>query len=353
MSEGDGAEAVEPPVGRPPGRPLDRRGALRLVAATGLSMAAGAWLGRDLLHRAGLHRVEETRSRLGTLVSLTAVHPEAAGARAVVAAGFEEIERLEGLLSRHALDTPMARLNANGALADPPADLLTVLDAARRWHRRTRGAFDPTVAPLLELWAGRDGASSPSAAALRRARALVGFDAVSWSAERVSLGRPGARLTLDGIAKGFVVDRTVAALVGAGAERVLVDAGGDLASGGPGSATEPWPVLVQDPRRPAAALGEVRLAGRAVASSGDYMQAFTRDLRHHHVLDPRTGRSPVHTAGVTVTAPSAMDADALSTALMVMGGEEGVALAESIPGVEALVVGKRGDRRHSSGFGRS
>ncbi len=333
---------------------MDRRRALRLMAATGLAAASGAWLGGGLLRRAGLHRVEETRALLGTLVTLTAVHPEREGARAVVRAGFAEIERLEGLLSRHAPGTPMARLNATGTLPAPPPELLAVLDAAGAWHRRTGGAFDPTVAPLLELWAGRAarGEGPPPADTLRRARALVGFEAVRWDEAEVTLGRPGARLTLDGIAKGYVIDGAVEALVRAGAERVLVDAGGDLASGGPLAAVEPWAVLVQDPRRRDASVGEVRLAGHAVASSGDYMQAFTRDLRHHHVLDPRTGRSPDHTSGVTVTARTAMDADALSTALMVLGGEEGVALAESIPGTEALVVGKRGERWRTSGFGR-
>jgi thiamine biosynthesis lipoprotein len=157
-------------------------------------------------------------------------------------------------------------------------------------------------------------------------------------------------VTLDGIAKGYVVDRTVATLVGAGADRVLVDAGGDMASGGQGSIDEPWTVAVQDPRDESRAVGLVRLAGECIATSGDYLQSFTEDRSAHHIIDPRTGRSPAHTASVSVVAESAMAADALSTAVMVLGPDAGVRLLEPLDGVEGLVVTKGGEALRTKGF---
>lgn len=115
-------------------------------------------------------------------------------------------------------------------------------------------------------------------------------------------------------------------------------------------ADEPWTIGVQDPHSDAGSLGRVRLAGNAVATSGDYMQAFTADRRHHHVLDPRTGRSPREVSAVTVVTDTAMDADALSTAIMVLGPEEGLALLERLPSAEGVIVGKDGHRYASAGF---
>jgi FAD:protein FMN transferase len=142
----------------------------------------------------------------------------------------------------------------------------------------------------------------------------------------------------------------VQAIAAAGAERVMVDAGGDIGSGGAAVGDDPWTIAIEDPHQPGRSVGRVRLAGQAIATSGDYMQAFTQDRRHHHILDPRTGRSPEHTSSVTVTAATAMDADALSTALLVLGPEEGLALLERVPGAEGVVVTKDGRRFASQGL---
>ena len=292
----------------------------------------------------------ETRPRLGTLVTITAVHADGALAREIVRSGFGEIERLEGVLSRHADGTPMARLNRMGILDDAPEELLLVLRRAGEIHGLSAGAFDPSVLPLLRLYEeGSAVGRLPGDEDLDRVRATVGFDKVEIGARRVRLPAGGA-LTLDGIAKGYVVDRAVAALAQAGAERVMVDAGGDIASGGVGVEREPWVVAIQDPIHADRSAGRVRLAGEAVATSGDYMQAFTQDRRHHHILDPRTGRSPEHTSSVSVVAPTAMDADALSTALLVLGPAAGLELLARVPGAEGLVIDKDGTRHASPGM---
>jgi thiamine biosynthesis lipoprotein len=157
-------------------------------------------------------------------------------------------------------------------------------------------------------------------------------------------------VTLDGIAKGYIVDRAVGVLKEKGAERVLVDAGGDLGSASNTSQDAEWKVAVQDPRNESGSIGTLHLRDQSVATSGDYFQYFTEDKRLHHIIDPRTGRSPEHTSAVTVVAPTAMDADALSTAVMVLGPPDGLRLLNKLENVEGLIVTKEQDILRSKGL---
>jgi thiamine biosynthesis lipoprotein len=338
---------------------LARREALRITAVAGVGLALGGGLLASVLRQAGLHRARVTRVQLGTLVTITAVHPDPVAAREMVDAAFAEIERLEAILSRHRPDTPLARLNRYGVVGDAPPELTHVVGRALELGSLTAGAFDVTVGPLLAAYTSHFASemgveraeSAPPEAEIRAALARVDYRTVVVRADEIRLGLAGSSLTLDGIAKGYVVDRAVATLTDAGAGRVIVDAGGDMAAGAMPGSEEPWRVAVQDPRS-SGSLGTLELSGECVASSGDYMQAFTRDLRHHHIVDPRTGRSPDHTSGVTVVAPTAMDADALSTAAFVMGPRDGLALLEGLDGVEGLIVTKDQAQLRTRGFVR-
>ena len=336
------------------GASIPRRQALRITAVVGLGGALGGGLVSAVLRRAGLHRVSETRTRMGTVVTITVVHPEGPDAKAMVTDAFAEVDRLEGLLSRHRPETPLSRLNASGRLEGAPAELTRVVERALHWSRLTSGAFDPTVKPLLDLydaWFARR-AGPPSSAAVRSALAVVDHRGVHVEGAAIALAQPGMALTLDGIAKGYVVDRTVDVLVAHGADRVMVDAGGDMSSAGRGSIDEPWTVAVQHPRDERAAIELVQLGGDCIATSGDYMRAFTDDLRFHHIVDPRTGYSPLDASSATVLAATAMDADALSTAALVLGPEAGIELLEGLSEVEGLIVGKDGRRARTSGMRR-
>lgn len=329
------------------GREVSRREALRITAVAGLATAVGGSLGMALWRDARLHRVSATRTRLGTLVNLTAVHPDAVRARRMVDAGFAEMERLEGILSRYRADSAVGRLNETGVIEGAPRELLVVVETAKRLAEESGGAFDPTILPLLETYrrAFEDGGRPPATDAVRAASALVDHRRLRLEGSKLALDGVGMGITLDGIAKGFVVDETVETLEAEGAERVLVDAGGDMAAGGG------WRVGVEDPHRRAGLVETIHLDVGGVATSGDYVHAFTRDRSHHHVIDPRTGRSPPEISSVTVTAASAMMADALSTTVMVLGPEEGLRFLDGYPGAEGLVVTKSGDRLRTEGFG--
>jgi thiamine biosynthesis lipoprotein len=289
---------------------------------------------------------------MGTLVTISVVHPDPREARSMVAASFAEMERLEGVFSRHRPGTAVSELNATGRVQAPPWELVEVLSRSEHYSRASGGAFDPTIAPLRSLHerSFRERGHAPTADEVERARELVDYRMLRVGKDYIRFERPDMAITLDGIAKGYIVDRTVGVLTDAGFERVMVDAGGDMASAGRGSTTDPWTVAIQDPHDDASYAGLVRLAGECIATSGDYMQAFSGDRRFHHIIDPRTGVSPEETSSVTVVAGSAMEADALSTALLVLGPDEGMRLLDRTRDVQGLIVEKDGRQTRSAGF---
>jgi thiamine biosynthesis lipoprotein len=232
--------------------------------------------------------------------------------------------------------------------------VLEVVQKGLDYSALTAGAFDITIAPLLNLYYSsfsETGAALPREE-VRRALALVGFQHVQVSHREIAFEKPGMAVTLDGIAKGYIVDRAVEVLRERGAERVLVNAGGDMASAGAALGDDAWRIGLQDPRVADGNLGILQLRGESVATSGDYMQYLTPDMSLHHIIDPRTGSSPAHTSAVSVVAPSAMAADALSTAALVLGPREGMELLDRLDGIEGMIVTKGQTVLTSSGLSR-
>jgi thiamine biosynthesis lipoprotein len=327
-----------------------RREALRITAVAGIGLALAGGGVAELVRRANLHRVSVTRKQMGTAVTVTVVHTDADEASAMVNGALNEIERLEGVFSRYRPDTPVAHLNREGLVTDAPEELIEVVSLALDYSRMTDGAFDVTVAPVLNLYASSFAVTDlpPADAEVSVAMVLVGWQGLRVDGRTIELERPGMAITLDAIAKGFVVDRAVAALTAAGADRVIVEAGGDIATRS--DRGDPWQVAIQDPHDPRGSLGVVQLRGESLASSGDYMQYFTPDRRLNHTIDPRTGRSPQQSSASSVRAPTAMDADALSTAVFVLGPREGIALLDRLERVEGMIVTKTGELFTSRSF---
>lgn len=306
---------------------MNRRDALRAIlriGGAGAVLAAGFGAVRQLDCMALPGRrgrlVSATRLGMGTVVTVNAVDPSGSLAEDALAAAFAELDRLEPELTRFSPAAPVAALNASGRLDGPPASLLAVLDLAHAAHESTARAFDPTVLPLLtyveaECAAGRE----PDPAEIAARRELVGLSRVRWSGRRVEFARPGMALTLDGVAKGYIVDAMAQALRAAGAQHGLVDAGGDIAAFGGKAAGLPWTVAVRDPADPRAFRERIELFDGACTTSGDYEVSFDPQRRFHHILDPATGSSPRLAHSATVVADTAAAADALSTALLVLG----------------------------------
>ena len=175
----------------------------------GASAILGGGLLRAALERAGLHQVRQTRTQMGTLVTITVVHPDAEAGRMMVAATFDEIERLESLLSRHRAGTPVWSLNENGVVRAPPREVLEVVRKGLDYSALTAGAFDMTIAPVLNLYNSSfsETGAAPPQEEVRRALALVGFQHVQVSDREIAFEKGGMAVSLDGIAKGYIVDR--------------------------------------------------------------------------------------------------------------------------------------------------
>jgi len=287
-----------------------------------------------------LHWRERALLGLGTTLALRAAHREADELDRALDAAVAAIRRVEASMSLYRPDSEISRLNRTGSLESPSADLLAVLHAGQEVSRRSRGAFDATVQPLWETYDRAQAARRlPTVEELQAARARVGWQYVSVTAERVRM-RPGMALTLNGIAQGYAADAALAALRQHGVENALVDAG-EHALLGVNERGLPWTLGVEDPRAEQALLAALRCDGRAVATSADQRSAFTPDRRHHHIIDPSTGRSPPELASVTVLASQAMLADAL-TKVMFIGGPRRIPALARAWGVGVLWVDKGG-----------
>lgn len=260
---------------------------------------------------------------------------------------FAEFARLESLLSEWRPESELGRVNA--AAGDAPVDVspevFLVTQRALRVADLTDGAFDPTFAALWGLWTfGADGISKrPSPDAVEARRLLIDWRKVRLDAERSTVFLPerGMKLGLGGIAKGYATDRAAAILRDRGFRDFSLKAGGDLfVSGRRGS--RPWRIGLRDPRGPDA-FAAIDLEDSAFGTSGDYERFFfDGGVRWHHIIDPATGYPARRSRSATVLAADALTADALDTALFVMGPARGIALAESLPGIEAAIVGSDG-----------
>ncbi len=288
---------------------------------------------------------------LGALASMQIAHPDRAQAERLLQQSLAEIERLEAIFSLHRPDSALSRLNAAGELAAPPAELLELLDFSLELARASGGAFDPSVQPLFALYLRHFGnadaaANGPSPAAITQALAAVDHGAIELGRDAIRLRRPGAALTLNGVAQGYITDRVAALLRAGGLDNVLLDLGEGRAMGRHADG-RPWRAAIADPADPARTLLELALgdgAGQwpALATSGGYGMRFGADPGLHHLLDPRTGRSANHYASVSVAAPNATLADGLSTALTVLPPPRAAALLARYPQAQAWFVDSQG-----------
>ncbi|MDX5359381.1 MAG: FAD:protein FMN transferase [Rhodobacterales bacterium] len=249
-----------------------------------------------------------TGQALGARASIRLDHPDGA---AIAARVLAEIDRLEDVLSLYRPDSALSRLNRLGHLDAPPFELLDCLAIAGAVHHASGGRFDPTVQPLWALWAEAAAKGGrPAATARQGALRRTGWDGLRMDSTAITL-RPGMSLTLNGIGQGYVADRVAALLAAEGLDDILIDTGELRAIGGqPGGGG--WPVQL-------APQGQVALRQRALATSAPRGTTFDASGLDGHVLDPHSGLPcPARWQAVSVSAPTAALADALSTAACLM-----------------------------------
>ena len=334
---------------------MTRRDFVRITAIGAGVLAVGGIGIKTLLIGDQLERYSETRRLLGTFISIAIVDSDEAMAKGNIQDTFAEIERLANILSRHDPSSELSRLNRNGHLTNASAELVSVLEQAQDCSELTSGAFDVTVLPLVKLYQSHftQHNSPPDAETVAQARRLIGYKMLSLKGRDITLASQGMSVTLDGIAKGYIVDQAAALLKARGMTRVLVEAGGDLSLRGMRDDGHPWRVGIIHPRAITGYYEIVESSNGCITTSGDYEAAFTSDYSYHHIIDPRTGSSPTELASATVLANDTTYADALSTAALVLGMNDTLALLEKMPGVEALLINKELNSRKTSGFSRA
>lgn len=314
------------------------------AAACGLALLP---LGR--FARAEAEAVRWRGRALGAEAELVLHHPDRAQAQRLVKRAAAEIARLERIFSLYQPDSALSRLNRFGALATPPPELVTLLETSHAAWTLTGGAFDPTVQPLWLLHArhfATPGAepAGPASGAIAAALEHVGFDRVAYGFDRVVYARPGMAMTLNGIAQGFITDRVVEMLRQGGVTSALADAGEVRALGMRGDGS-PWRAGIERPGDGTAPGTVLDLTDRALSTSSAAGFRFAGAGSPSHLLDPRSGASASLHGSVSVLAPDAAMADALSTAFSFMEPARIAALATALPGIEVHLLSHDGSHR--------
>lgn len=279
---------------------------------------------------------------MGARATLLLNHPDAVQAQGLIAAVTAEVRRLENIFSLFYPESALSRLNRDGILTEPPADMVVLMARARDMSEITGGAFDMTVQPLWRLHADHfarpdSDPAGPSAAEIDRARRLVDFRGVEIDTARIAFSRPGMAVTLNGIAQGYITDKVAELLRRNDVDNVLVDMGETRALGNHPDG-RPWRAGVRDPENADREIETLDLTNMALATSGGYGSPFDSSGRHHHLFDPKKGGSANRYRSVSVVASSAMVADGLSTALASMPLETVSGCLSDAGAAKALLV---------------
>jgi len=290
---------------------------------------------------AGDQPTRRTQFIMGTLVEITVSHSDPELIQTVTTQAFDEMARIEQLMSTYIPDSEISRINraaGKKAIAVSP-EVEEVLREGIYWSEQSGGAFDITVEPLVQLW-DFDGEKEiiPGESTIRKTATLVNYRNIEIKDRTVRLKRRGMAINVGGLAKGYAVDRAIS-ILRSRVSNGIVNAGGDLFAFGQKSKQNSWTIGLQHPRKPQDLLAAFAVKNQAVATSGDYQRYFIKDgIRYHHIFDPQTGRPARLMISATIITTEVMDADALATAVFVMGPDKAIEWVDSMENVEAMLV---------------
>ncbi len=299
----------------------------KMAIAMGSISCAGTVLAQIPAVLKEKRRVSSRRTMMGTDVTIVSYHESVDFAQACHDDMFRHAEVLIAIFSRHDTHSALSSLNATKSIRSAPPELLTVLEQAAHYHTLSHGAFDIRVLPMLSLL---EQEPSPDQLekklqdiALAQPHDIAVQHGGAWLA-------PTTSITLDGIAKGSIVDAMLVCARDLGLEHCLVNAGGDIGCHGGMPGNAPWEISVYNPLTRGLEPQPIFLTAGAVATSGGYFKPYAGT--YHHILDPLHKISPWHHASVSVIAANAMAADAMATACMVLD----TAPAKALLGMQSM-----------------
>jgi thiamine biosynthesis lipoprotein len=314
----------------------DSRLAVSLVAALSLPATSR---GRPQ----ELHHYDASRMSMACVYAIEAYGPDPAALPRIVDEAFDEVDRIDRLMSHYKSDSPLSHVNRDAArspvIVEP--ELFDFIAEAMRYNRESDGAFDITVGPLMKAWGFFRGEGRvPGDEELAEARRHVGAAHVILNSggRTISFDEPGVELDLGGIAKGYAVDRVVGLLRQRPVAAALISAGGSTVYGlGAPPGRGGWDVVIQDPIDPRKVAFTIELRDRALSVAGTSEKWFEAGgVRYSHIMDPRTGRPVQGVLSVAVLASSGTAGDALDDAFFVLGPEGSRAYLNRLPGTEAF-----------------
>jgi thiamine biosynthesis lipoprotein len=283
---------------------------------------------------------------MGTVIEITLIADDEEAANKASLQAFQEIKRIETLMSPWLDSSDVTRINrsAGKERVKVSPETFEVIQKAQEISELSEGGFDITIGPLTELWRkAREKKIPPPVEDVKEKLGLVNFKNIEMDQEgKVFLKKKDMAIDLSGIAKGYAVDRVFELLKSLGYRNLIVNAGGDLRVGGLKN-NQPWSIGIQNPRESKNILARISVSDMAVATSGDYEKFFIYEgKRYHHIFNPKDGFPTDDCQSVTVLCKEGMIADALATAVFVLGAEKGYSLCQKLEGVDYIIVDKEG-----------
>jgi thiamine biosynthesis lipoprotein len=321
-----------------------------------LAALAGVLFAGALTSPAHAVWVDDTEAIMGTRVYVQLWADDAAQGNAAIEAVMAEMRRIDTLMSHYRPDSQLSLINQRAATEPVQVDpeLFDLIKLSTHFSEITEGAFDITYASVGYLY------NYPLRVHPTEDQIKAALPAVNWrnlifdaAHHTIRFGRPGMRIDLGGIGKGYAVDRGVALLKRRGIAHALVTAGGDSRLLGD-RLGRPWLVSIahpDDPHNPDKVVTRIPLSDAAVSTSGDYERYFDEDgIRYHHIIDPHTGHSATKVRSATIIGPTATQTDGLSKTAFVLGPEKALAIVERMPDFDAVFVTPGGRLLYSKGL---
>ncbi|MDP6686252.1 MAG: FAD:protein FMN transferase [Candidatus Omnitrophota bacterium] len=286
---------------------------------------------------------------MDTFVEVSCYSVEKDTARRAIKEAFDEVKRIEKLLSKYDPESVVSRVNTLAGTENVKIskEVFALIERAIYYSKISDGAFDITVSPVVDVWRkAREEKAIPDDKTLSQALRRVGYEKIAMDRGDLSIRflDKDTKIDLGGIAKGYAVDRAREVLSSQGIENALINIGGNIFALGSPLRKDAWQIGVQHPRDKNDIVLKLGLKDQTISTSGDYERFFVLDdKRYSHIIDPRTGRPSEGIMSVTVMARSGEAADALSTAVFVMGAEKGRALIKSMDGIKVFILNSKGD----------
>ena len=288
---------------------------------------------------------------MGTRISVQLWHGDSGAAADCSEKVFTEMRRIEALMSTYQASSEISFINQNAAVSAVAIseEMLQVIEKSIYFSEISGGAFDITYASVGYTYDYRK-SRQPSDESIAAKLPAIDYRHIEIDDNRIRFRQNGVRIDLGGIAKGYAVDRAIAIVEQCGISRAMISTGGDSRIIGDHGG-RPWMIGIKHPRKPDEIVLRLPLSESAISTSGDYERFFIEDgNRVHHIINPATGRSANKSWSATVIGPTAMTTDALSTTIFILGAAKGLALIESLDGIDAIIIDSAGKLHYSSGF---